>query len=511
MTEEETETKSECRDIMTRPEGGSMAQAFLEAVKAGYANDPDTIDDLKTRGRRGAWTQQDGLWFRNGALVLPRQGTLRQECMEQHHDPPARGHPGVRRTLLSIRKYYWWSSMEEDVHHYVATCDLCQRMKSGSQRPAGLMQPLPLPPATEKAKHWVMDYAVKLPRTARGNDSILIMVSRDGKYVLARACAYQHPTSEVIRTMRDATTPFGVPFSLVVDSDSRFTSKEFIQWTEDEQCKLHTASVDHHETVGLAERSIQAVKQHLRFYVDAQQTNWDELLSAAQSALNNAHCESLGCSPSYLMYGMDPARPQITAPVPDGHSPHSEWMRAAERARQRLEDSRERMLTQANAKRRDVQYLVGDKVLLSTRHPWFATMDGVRKLIPRWVGPFPVVEVTHKVTCTLELPADMKCSATFHVALLKHYHPLTRRLDTPPPQEVEGYDEYEVEAILKHRDRNRWGKDIREYRVAFKGYGPHRNLWLPEENLTHCPEAIAEYHRRVQAKIGVRAIRTRNN
>ena len=136
-------------------------------------------------------------------------------------------------------------------------------------------------------------------------------------------------------------------------------------------------------------------------------------------------------------------------------------------------------------------------------------LDGVRKFLPRWVGPFPVTEVLHKVTCTLELPTDMGCKASFHVSLLKHYHPHTRRLSVPRAVEIDGHDEYEVEAILKHRNVRRGGKRRREYRVSFKGYGPHRNLWLPEANLEHCTRAIADYQRRVQAKIGVRAIRER--
>ena len=388
-------------------------------------------------------------------------------------------------------------------------CTLCQRMKSGTLRPAGLLQSRPIPPESEKAKRWVLDYAVKLPRTALGNDSILVMVSRNGKYTLISACNHEHPAAESIRTITDATAPLCKPFSLTVDSDSRFRSTEFRQWASNIDCELHIASVDHHETVGLAERGIQTIKQLLRFYVNSQQTDRDEYLTAAQSAMNDAHCTALGCSPSYLMYGMDPTTPrQGRAPV-TLQSQRSVWQRVAGASRGYMELAQRRMTAHANAKRRNLSFQVGNLVLLNTKHPWFATLDGVRRLLPRWVGPFKVIEVPQRTTCTLQLPRDMGCDPDFHFSLLKHYHPDTRRLEAPLPVEVDGHEEYEVDAILAQQVKPRTGK--REYRVSFKGYGPHRNLWLPEENLEHCTQAIEEYKRRVQALVGVRAIRERRH
>ena len=135
-------------------------------------------------------------------------------------------------------------------------------------------------------------------------------------------------------------------------------------------------------------------------------------------------------------------------------------------------------------------------------------MDGVRKLIPAWVGPFAVTRVCNAVTCVLDLPDDMRCGRSFHVALLKHYHPLSRVAVPPQPTMVDDHDEYEVESILNHRHRKlRNGATTLEFRVSFKGYEPHRNLWLPATpNLAHCPGAVADYWRRVQLQIGARAI-----
>ena len=35
--------------------------------------------------------------------------------------------------------------MKKDIAEYVAICDVCQRVKAEHQKPAGLLQPLPIP------------------------------------------------------------------------------------------------------------------------------------------------------------------------------------------------------------------------------------------------------------------------------------------------------------------------------------------------------------------------------
>ena len=100
---------------------------------------------------------------------------------------------------------------------------------------------------------------------------------------------------------------------------------------------------------------------------------------------------------------------------------------------------------------------------------------------------------------------DMRCVPTFHVSLLKAYHPRTRRPAPPDAVQVDGHEEYEVESIVNHRESKRSKK--LEYRVAFKGYGPERNRWLSGDQVQHCAEAIADYWRRREQNIGTRAIR----
>ena len=47
----------------------------------------------------------------------------------------------------------------------------------------------------------------------------------------------------------------------------------------------------------------------LRHYVNPKQNNWDELLSSAEFAVNNAYQASIKDTPFYLNYGRHPRMP----------------------------------------------------------------------------------------------------------------------------------------------------------------------------------------------------------
>jgi hypothetical protein len=280
------------------------------------------------------------------------------------------------------------------------------------------------------------------------------------------------------------------------------TSEEVSSYAKAAGLNLRIASTDHHETVGLAERAIRTIKEHLRRYVDATHINWDEFLLAVQQAMNNSHSASIGCTPMYLVHGMDPRRPEVAYQPPEGHDGHAQWVRIAHEARDQLEKSRVAMIASANKKRYDVTYRVGDQVLLSTRNPWFRTMDGVRKLLPLYVGPFKVTHITNNVTLTLDLPAEMLCGKQFHTSLIKPFHPDTRRQRLEPEIRTDG-EYWEVEAVLGKR---LFGKNkVLQYRVAWVGYGPTYNRWLNADWLD-CDPLIAEFNDRLSAKIGKRAV-----
>ena len=84
----------------------------------------------------------------------------------------------------------------------------------------------------------------------------------------------------------------------------------------------------------------------------------------------------------------------------------------------------------------------------------------------------------------------------FHIDLLTPYHETDihgANFTQPPPDLVDGEEEYEVEEILDSRKHGRGCKV--QYLVKWKGYPSSDNQWVDWNNM-HAEEALAEFRRR---------------
>ena len=132
-------------------------------------------------------------------------------------------------------------------------------------------------------------------------------------------------------------------------------------------------------------------------------------------------------------------------------------------------------------------------MVLSTRN-LSVNQHLLTKLRRRWIGPYSITKVISPVAYRLDLPPAWRVHPVFHVSNLKRW---TRseefeRVERPPsPVMVEGHEEYEVEAILRHK-----GKGARRlYQVLWKGFPITEASWEPESHLANAPQAMEEYLR----------------
>jgi hypothetical protein len=112
--------------------------------------------------------------------------------------------------------------MKQDVHNFVAECDVCQGNKGETFKSPSTLQPLPIPPAIWRDIS--MDFITGLPKS--GNKSvIMVLVDLLSKY--AHFYALQHPftTSTMAHLFMDQVFKLhGMPHSIVSDRDPTFTS-----------------------------------------------------------------------------------------------------------------------------------------------------------------------------------------------------------------------------------------------------------------------------------------------
>ncbi|KAF5933731.1 hypothetical protein HYC85_029902 [Camellia sinensis] len=123
-----------------------------------------------------------------------------------------------------LGRQFRWRGMKKDVAVFVSKCLTCQQVKAEHQRPASLLQPLPI--AEWKWEHVIMDFVVGLSRTQRGSDAIWVVVdqlTKSAHFIPMRVRDSVDHLADLY--IRDIVRLHGVPVSIVSDTDPRFTAR----------------------------------------------------------------------------------------------------------------------------------------------------------------------------------------------------------------------------------------------------------------------------------------------
>ena len=180
--------------------------------------------------------------------------------------------------------------------------------------------------------------------------------------------------------------------------------------------------------------------------------DWSLFLADAQFAHNSCIHSTHGQTPFYLLHGYEPTAYPSDIANPPGLADDRLEQLAANRDKAIIAHKRaqEAMI----ARKPGLAYRkfeVGDKVWLDARNLHLKT---TRKLTPRRLGPFEIIEEVTPVVYKLRLPSAWRIHDVFHASLL------TPQVVTPEygipampplPELVDGESEFKVENILRHK------------------------------------------------------------
>ena len=128
---------------------------------------------------KGCFEIKQGLVWRQdpkrGILRLLVPESLRPELMHLHHDIPSAGHQGADRTLSKIKEKYYWRNMTKDIKAYVSMCNHCNKSKKPQRHARCEMTKFHAGSPMEKVH---MDFLGPLPKTAAGNEYVLMIVDQ---------------------------------------------------------------------------------------------------------------------------------------------------------------------------------------------------------------------------------------------------------------------------------------------------------------------------------------------
>ena len=149
-------TQNKVADSLSRrPQIHAISTAYhidLTTLRDLYATDED-FQIIWSKLPHGdlvpSYVIKEGFLFMQHKLCVTKE--LRTKVMEECHVPPFMGHRGILVTPQAMESHFFWPSMRKDVEKSVSECLTCQKVKFDRHKPAGLLQPMPIPNIPWKA------------------------------------------------------------------------------------------------------------------------------------------------------------------------------------------------------------------------------------------------------------------------------------------------------------------------------------------------------------------------
>jgi ribosomal protein L21E len=377
--------------------------------------------------------------------------------------------------------------MKREVAEYLARCLECQLVKAEHQHPAGLLQPLPIP--EWKWEIISLDFITGLPRNAKQNDSIMVVVDKLSKaahFIPVKSTYKAINIAEIF--MKEIFRLHGIPKVIISDRDVKFTGNFWKALFQGLDTKLNFSTAFHPQTDGQTERVNQVLEDMLRMYVMNQPKKWEEYLHLVEFAYNNSYHASSKFSPFEVLYGRKCNTPiSWSSPVDRimlGPELLKEMELTVKQVQQNLKEAQDRQKSYADLKRTFREFEVGDHVYVKVKPRKSSLRLGSSvKLSPRYCGPFEILARIGPVAYQLALPANIRVHNVFHVSLLKKYvHDATHVIDWTDIQvEPEGDFQVEPECIIDTREHVLRNRTIRQVKVQWRHLSPAEATWEMED------------------------------
>jgi hypothetical protein len=242
---------------------------------------------------------------------------------------------------------------------------------------------------------------------------------------------------------------FGLPTKVISDRDPCFTSHFGCALSQLLGLQQNLSLAFHPQTNGILEWVNQWVKQYLWLVTSSSPEDWTHWLTIASMVHNNRINQTLRVTPSQVLLGYD-----ITL------TPKENVTSINQSANNRIRKMMEKHAIAIDAINRTAQtsetipsqYKEGAQVWLEVTN--LKIKHQKTKLAPKRYRPFMVDREISPVAYQLCLPASWSIHNVFHASLLSPYHETDAHgpnFSRPPPDLIDGKEEYEMEHIISHR------------------------------------------------------------
>ena len=356
-----------------------------------------------------------------------------------------------------------------------------------------------------------MDFVLGLPGTARGHDSILVIVNRFSKMAHFIPCNKTNDASHVAKLFfREVVKLHSLPSTIVSYRDVKFVSYFWKTLWKLFGTTLKFSFSFHPHTDEKTEVVNRSLSDMLRCLVRVKQGVWDLILSTAEFAYNNSVNRSTGKSPFQIVNGYPPCTPIDFVPLPlhmcvsepaENFAKHIHDLHAE--IRRKISLSNEEYKLAADVHRRSKEFNVGDYVMVRI-HPKRIPKAFSNKIYARAMGPYSIISKMGSNAYLLDLPNDMDISPVLNVDDLLPYRGTFEPSTLPsnvsasearkgaPTMPLLQYSKEKVDIILD--DEFVTSKDGGFHCLLVKWHGrPDSDAtWIQEDDLLHLDSSLLD-------------------
>ncbi|XP_048747335.2 uncharacterized protein K02A2.6-like [Ostrea edulis] len=222
----------------------------------------------------------NGIVTKGRRLIIPSK--LRSDILNQLHY----GHMGAEKCKRRAREVVFWVGINSDIDKKVAECRVCNKYQR--RQPKQPLKPHPVP-----LRPW---QKLGLDLFELNRKSFLTVVDYFSKFF--EICELQSTTSSsIIKKLKPIFARHGIPEELISDNAPNLVSDEFRKFATEYGFKHTTSSPHYPQSNGMAERTVQTVKNLLKKSNEAQT---DPNLALLE--IRNTPIDGVG-TPTQLLFG----------------------------------------------------------------------------------------------------------------------------------------------------------------------------------------------------------------
>ena len=237
-------------------------------------------------------------------LYIPN--SLIQEILHLVHTNITAGHPGIKKTIQTIGRNYFWPHYRKMAENYVHNCNTCQLHKGNVNVPAPLERyPTELTPFQVVA----MDFLGPLPTTIRDNKYLLVFIDHLTRYVEIVPVRDRQAATVADALRHRIIVRHSCPQVLISDNAPEFTSVLLNKLCSFYNIKKVEITPWKPSSNGVVERANGRIKSILRTVITPDIVDWDTYVDDVQMVLNNSVNSTVGESPHFLLYGYEKRLP----------------------------------------------------------------------------------------------------------------------------------------------------------------------------------------------------------